>query len=144
MATALSTLHHLPSQQWRFDGDAVLLGPRRVALADVASAEAAGFDDHDFDGQLLLAAAFCLLGALLVVAVMTGAQMRFLVGTVLLWAIAAASLQDVLRTRAVRHYRVKISLADGTSVPFSSASRVEAEALLAALRDRCPAARIAP
>lgn len=132
-----------PPCRWVLDGDRLIVANRSVAFTDVRSCRAAGYQERDINGLLLNFTVFVLAAAFILFEVtVLGARTRFLLAVILLAGIACTSVQDILLSPRIRHYRVVIGLPGNDRVVFTTASAAEAEALLALVRNRCPAALV--
>ncbi|MGQ0674327.1 MAG: hypothetical protein ACT4N2_15815 [Hyphomicrobium sp.] len=113
----------------------VRLGARRIAVSDIRGVKVERESERDIGGLVVMGGAFLLAAAVFVIGVVEiGWRTRFLVGAVILLALAFVSLGETRRIDPVRFVRLRIATPAG-DVVFTTADEIDALAL-----ERCLAA----
>ena len=112
-------------------GDVVVFGRHRFAVADVDSVSGEEVRDSDFDGLLLAAMIVLIAACALAFGVFDGGLgTRFLLGTVFLTFLGFAGLTELRKLDQQSFFEVRITLRSGEPILFASADRADVERLM--------------
>jgi Family of unknown function (DUF6232) len=123
------------NRPWDITGGTLRIGRQRVRLADVQGASPIAREERDFLASLLNYSAYLIFaGIFMVLVVQAGWRERFLLATIFFAIVGFTSILDVGLATRVRLYRLRIALADGGSLDFTTADAGEVDRLTLALR----------
>jgi Family of unknown function (DUF6232) len=128
---------HMP--MWQVErtahGDVMHFGRNRFLIGDVAAVSGEVVGDTYADGLLLGAFAFLLTACALAFGVFDGGlRPRFLLGTAFLGLLGFAGLSELISLKRQRWYEIKITLASGKTLNFTSADRADVDVFMARLQ----------
>lgn len=108
----------------------VRFGSHRIALKDIEGISMEEVRDRQAIGLFAGAAIFIFVSAAFAYFVFEqGARERFLIAAVFLSGLGIAGLIEASRLKAVRHYELTLTLANGERVVFTSPDLIEVQAL---------------